>query len=106
MSHRIEKFASMLKHCLAEVFINDLDDPQLKFISISNIEVSGDLKNARIFISSPNNDIEEIIPKLTKLKGFIKKILAKRMYAKYLPELYFFKDTAFELDQKITKLIH
>ena len=96
----------MLKQCLAEVFINDFDDPQLKFLSISHIELSGDLKNAKVFLSSPNNDIEKIILKLAKLKGFIKKLLAKRMYAKYLPELNFMKDTAFELDQKISKLIN
>ena len=73
MSHRIERYTSTLKHCLGDILLNEIDNPQLQFLSISEILVSPDLKTAKVFISAPGNDVDQLITKLTKAKGFIKK---------------------------------
>jgi ribosome-binding factor A len=105
MSHRIKRFTSTLKHCLGDILLNEIDNPQLQFLSISEILVSPDLKTAKVFISVPGNDVDQLITKLTKAKGFIKKKLPQKMALKYVPELIFLKDPGFELDQKMSKLI-
>ena len=106
MSHRIERFTSTLKHCLGDILLNEIDNPQLQFLSISEILVSPDLKTAKVFITGPGNDVDQLIKKLTKAKGFIKKKLPQKMALKYVPELIFLKDPGFELDQKMSKLIN
>jgi ribosome-binding factor A len=105
MSHRIERFTSTLRQCLADIMLKDMNDPLLKSVFISDVIVSPDLKQAKIFVSSapapsfgngidshPESDLDQLVPRLTKAKGFIKRALAGRMYLKYIPELMFIKD--------------
>ena len=105
MSHRKERFSSTLKQCLADILMRDMNDPLLKSVFISEVIVSPDLKKATIFVTSsltpafsnntgsdPESDPDQLVPRLTKAKGFIKRVLADRMYLKYIPELMFIKD--------------
>ena len=100
MSHRIERFASTLKHCLGDILLNEIDNPELQFLSITEILLSSDLKSAKVFISAPGNNVDQLILGLTKAKGFIKKKLPQKMALKYVPELIFLKDPGIELDKK------
>jgi ribosome-binding factor A len=105
MSHRKERFLSTLKQCLAEILIKEMNDPLLKSVFISDVILSPDLKKAKVFVSSspipvlgddidsdPESDLDQLVPRLTNAKGFIKRALAQRMYLKYIPELMFIKD--------------
>lgn len=89
MSHRVERFASTLKHCLAEIILSDIDNPELRLVSISRVDVSPDLKKANVFISDSLGMVEDPVGKLNRAKGFIKKRLARKMVLKYMPELIF-----------------
>ncbi|MCX6583542.1 MAG: 30S ribosome-binding factor RbfA [Candidatus Aminicenantes bacterium] len=96
MSHRIERFSSTLKQRLADILLNDAGNPHLKFVVITDIVVNPDLKKARVFITIPGADsggsddaIDAVIRQLDHAKGYIKKILAQKMYLRYVPELVF-----------------
>ncbi|MDQ1353680.1 MAG: ribosome-binding factor [Acidobacteriota bacterium] len=97
MTHRIERFTSTLKHSLADILLNDAGNPHLKFVVITDILVNPDLKKARVFITVPGNagdastgdSIDTVIRQLDHAKGYIKKILAQKMYLRYVPELIF-----------------
>jgi ribosome-binding factor A len=104
MSHRKERFSSTLKQNLADILMREIDDPFLKYVFISDIIMSPDLKKASVFISSaltpsnsndtgsvPEADLDEVVSRLTHAKGFIKRALAGRMYLKYVPDLVFIK---------------
>lgn len=92
MSRRIERFTSTLKHCLAEIVLNQVKNPKLKTAVISNVIVEPTLKKARVFVASPVEDPDETVHRLEKAKGFIKRELGRQMYLKYVPELLFIKD--------------
>lgn len=104
MSIRKQRFISTLKHSLGDIMLNEIHNPELQLISISEVRISDDLKRAWIYVSSPTHDIDDIIQKLNKAKGFIKKRLPEKMSLRYVPELEFHKDTGFELDQQISKI--
>lgn len=93
MSHRIERFSSTLKHSLADILLNDAGNPHLKFVVITDILVNPDLKKARVFISIPGgaggDTIDTVIRQLDHAKGYIKKLLAQKMYLRYVPDLVF-----------------
>ena len=85
--------------------MRDMNDPLMKSVFISEVIISPDLKKAKIFISSaltpaftdnngsdPEPVPDQLVPRLTKAKGFIKRALAERMYLKYVPDLMFIKD--------------
>ena len=89
MSYRIEKFASNLKHCLAEILLNHANDPSFK----------PDLKKVRIYISTME-DIDQMLIRLNKAKGFLRKNLAERLYVKQVPDLIFAPDQDLKNDEK------
>ncbi|GEM_PF-1443994 len=89
MSHRIERFSSTLRHCLAEILMNETNNPLFKSAVITEVITDADLRRARIFVSSPLDNLDNIVTQLMKASGFIKRSLAKRMILKYVPELVF-----------------
>jgi ribosome-binding factor A len=99
MSYRIEKFSSTLKSVLSNIFLNAFNDPELTILSVSHVEVSKDLKSAKIFVSSYEIGSDRLIEKLEKAKGFIKRELSKNMRMKYIPEITFQFDTSFDFNQ-------
>jgi ribosome-binding factor A len=104
MSYRLEKFASTMKQALGEILVEDSLNPDFKFVTISRISLSSDLKKADIFISSPLQALDDVLQQLHHSQGFIKRQLAKKMILRYMPELKFSKDLAFAFDQKMVGL--
>lgn len=98
MSHRVERFASTLKHVVAGIIANDINDPILKKAAISEIIIEPDLRKARIFITSASGDLNLIMEHLDKAKGYIKRAVGKQMYLRYVPELIFIKEPTFKVD--------
>ena len=81
--------------------MNDINDPHLKTVTITAVHVSPDLKKARVFVvSSSGEKAEDIIEHLNHAKGFLKKILAQRMYLKYVPEIFFVIDEDMDVPYK------
>lgn len=103
MSHRVEKVASTIKHTLGEIFLYESDNPDFKFVSISHVEVSPDLKHARVVVSSVVHT-ERIVAELQAAAGFLRRTLARRMYLKFVPDLTFSLDEGYRLEQKIASL--
>ena len=103
MSFRVEKVSSTLKNAIGNILLNKMSDPELRKISVSNIILSNDLKVARVYVSSFDSDPEKIILKLNNARGYIRKELSGSVYLKFLPDLQFFYDNAFEFDQKKVK---
>lgn len=104
MSYRLEKFASTMKQSLGEILMKDSLNPDFKFVTISRIALSVDLKKAEIFISSPLHDLDDVLEQLRRSQGFIKRQLAKKMILRHMPELRFHADQGFAFDQKIAAL--
>lgn len=100
MSYRVERFSSTLKHCLADILLHEVKNPHLKSVLISDIIVSSDLKKAKIFVRSDKLNTDDLILQLTGARGFIKKSLAKKMYLKYMPELFFFRNEICEKENE------
>lgn len=102
MSHRVERFSSTLKHVLADILLNEVNDPHLRSVSITEVIVSPDLRKARVFVAdttgafSDHENPSELLDRLEHAAGFIKKSLGQRMYLKYVPQLSFLKDEILE----------
>jgi ribosome-binding factor A len=104
MPYRLEKFASTMKQALGEILMKDSLNPDFKFVTVSRIEISSDLKKAAIFISSPLKALDDVLAQLQHSQGFIKRQLAKKMILRHMPELRFSKDLGFAFDQRFSGL--
>jgi len=101
MSFRIEKFSSTLKHCIGDILLNEIDDPKLKLVTLLEVDMSKDLKTAKVYVSSTNLDCDDFLAHLNNAKGLIKRSIAKKMYLKYVPEIIFVTGQFLDIEKKI-----
>ena len=92
-SRRVEKFAALLKREVSELLVNGVRDEKVHqaMITITAVEVSGDLQHAKIFISLFGEEKKkaEVLVGLEEAKGFIRAELARRLQMRRSPEIVF-----------------
>ena len=91
---RSQRVSDSIKKEVASIFLFKVNDPRLRNITITNVVLSDDLSNAKIFYSSINLKDEEVSIKkaLDKSKGFVRTMLWKSISLKKIPNISFFKD--------------
>ena len=91
---RSQRVSDSIKKEVASIFLFKVNDPRLRNITITNVVLSDDLSNAKIFYSTINSRDDETSVKkaLDKSKGFIRTMLGKSLSLKKIPTISFFKD--------------
>ena len=91
---RSQRVSDSIKKEVASIFLFKVNDPRLRNITITNVVLSDDLSNAKIFYSTINLKDEEVSIKkaLDKSRGFIRTMLGKSISLRKIPTISFFKD--------------
>lgn len=91
---------------LAQV-LRELKDPRVRdaFISITAVDVTGDLKFAKVYYSAMQGDKKEVAKGLKSSAGFIRRELAQRLNLRMTPELTFYEDHSIAHGAHISKLL-
>jgi ribosome-binding factor A len=106
MSHRIDKIESLIKEEISLIFLFKLQSLDAGIITITNVRVSADLKNAKIYVSVFEKDRrDEVLEKIKSKTKFIRSELASRITIKFVPEIKFFLDDTLDYVEKIEDLI-
>lgn len=107
VSIRVHKVAEQMKKEIASIIEHQTKDPRIGFITITNVELSNDLRHAKVYFSSLGNDEEQkrSLEGLEKAKGFIRKEVAQRINLRYVPEILFRIDSSIEHGVKISKIL-
>lgn len=105
MSKRLEKVSQAIQHELGDIIIKDIQDPNLKLVSITKVEVSADLRNANVFFTTLKTPADKVKESLQKAKGVLKLELVKKVRLKYTPDLHFYEDKGIEHTLKISKIL-
>ena len=76
-------------------------------VTISNVKLSRDLTNAKIYFSVLSNtlSLDEITNALNKKSGLIKGIIGRSIRTKHVPNIKFIYDDSFEYSEKIDRLL-
>ena len=100
-SRRVEKLAALLKREVSEILVNGIRDERIHqaMITITSVEVSGDLQHAKIFVSlfGEEQKKSEVLVCLEESKSFIRGELARRLQMRRSPDL------VFKIDKGMTK---
>lgn len=107
-AHRQEKLGELIAAELSELLRTRVKDPRVGFASITHVEVSGDLRYAKVFVSVMGTP-EERVETMKGLKhavGFLRHELASRIVLRYMPEITFKLDTSIEEGARILDLIN
>src|ERR1700736_2870822 len=105
--YRQEKLGELITVELSDLLRTRVKDPRVGFASITHVEVSGDYRHAKIFISVIGS-VDEQANTMRALKhatGFLPHELASRLTLRYMPEIVFKLDSSIEQGARILDLI-
>ncbi len=104
---RADRVADVLQRELADLLQRRIKDPRLHRVTVTGVELSDDLRLAKVFYCFLGESAEqEIVAQgLAQARGFIRRELGKRVYLKFLPELDFRYDPSFEYGAKIERIL-
>jgi ribosome-binding factor A len=104
---RIERVAELIKEEVSEILRGDVSDPRIGFISITHVDVSPDLENARIFVSILGNEEKknESMHGLRSATSFIRGKLGHLLETRVVPELRFVRDDSLEKGSRVLGII-
>ncbi len=106
-SVRANRVAEQIKKELGDIVTRKLKDPRIGFLTITDVEVTGDLQHATVYVSVLGDDVnkEETLIGLSKAKGFIRSEIGSRIRLRKTPELSFEFDEAHAYGNRIDSIL-
>lgn len=104
---RPERFAESLKEEIAEVAGYELDDPRLQAVTVTDVEVADDLRDAKVYvlISGTEDEVTAAIRSLKHAGSFIRQQVARNLDLRYAPYIHFVRDSAEENAARVNELL-
>jgi ribosome-binding factor A len=108
---RVERFGERIRQELSDLLVRGrLHEPSLEGMLVSRVDVTQDLRNARVFVRHQDPEIsparkKALLAALARAKGFIRREIAERTQAKHAPELEFAWDRGLDNSVGIDALL-
>ncbi|MCF6093189.1 30S ribosome-binding factor RbfA [Microaerobacter geothermalis] len=104
---RVSRVGEQMKKELSQIIQRELKDPRIGFLTVTGVEVSGDLQLAKVFISVLGSEEQKVntLIALSKAKGFIRSEMGKRIRLRHTPDLIFKFDESIEYGNRIESLL-
>lgn len=108
MPRRPEKLAESLREEITEVVGFELDDPRAATVTVTDVRVSPDLRDAKVYVLIEGTEGEKLaaMKALQHASTFIRQQVAMNMNLRHVPLLHFARDTAEENAAKVEDLIN
>lgn len=108
--HRSTRVAEAIKEEVGSILLHRLKDTRVQSerVSVTNVEVSGDLRHATIFVSILGEDEQkdEAIKGLKSASGFIRSEIGRAIKLRATPEIHFKLDNSIEHGANIAALLN
>lgn len=106
MTRRSDRVGDLIRAELSRLVTQEMSDPRTRLASITSVDVSPDLRHARILVSVLGEEGRaEALDALRGARGFLRTRLAKELRLKNVPELEFDLDRGAEHSQRISELL-
>lgn len=104
---RLQRISDRLREELSEMLIQDISDPRLSGISVTDVKVDRELAFADIYVSAIEGSerAKEVLEGLHSAQGFIRRELSRRVDLRSFPRLRFHWDPTYERAEHIERLI-
>lgn len=102
------RVSQSIKRELSSMLMRDLKDERIAgIVSVVDVELTGDCRSARIFISVFGDESAQksTLEALTERQGFIRGELCRRLSLRFAPEIAFRLDTSLERGSRVTDII-
>jgi len=107
VSRRSERLADELREQVAELLRDEVKDPRIGFVTITRVELTGDLGFARVFVGVLGDEAQRrrSLEGLKQAAGFLRRQLARRLRIYQVPELRFQYDTGLDATDRVAQLL-
>ena len=104
---RIEKLQELIKQEMSKMLLTDLKDPRIGFVTVTDVEMTGDLREAKIYVSimGGQDEVKNSLEGLNSALGFIRREIGQRIRLRFTPEISFALDTSLDYGDHIQKLL-
>jgi ribosome-binding factor A len=104
---RVGRVGEQIKKEIVDIVRSEIKDPRVGFVTIMDVETSGDLQHATIFVSvlGKEEQRKETMEALQKAAGFIRSEVGRRIRLRRTPELHFKLDTSLDYSSRISKVL-
>ncbi|KGP76635.1 ribosome-binding factor A [Desulfosporosinus sp. Tol-M] len=105
--HRPNRLAETLKEEISQLIRVELKDPRLGFVTLTDVEVAGDLAHAKVYVSvlGTEDEVKTSLDVLNRAAGFVRCEIGKRIRLRHVPTIVFVYDPSIEQGAHIAKLL-
>lgn len=102
---RTDRVAQQIQREIAELVRLEINDPRVRLVTITGVEVAGDYSHAKVFFTRLDGKHEEALQGLESASGFLRKQLAHSIKLRIMPQLHFVYDSSVERGSHLSQLI-
>lgn len=106
-SRRSQRVADLIRAELASLLLLEAHDPDVKMVTITDVEVSPDLRSARVYFTAHGDEaaLDRAGAGLARASGYLRREVGRRCALRYAPELFFHPDTSYERGARIEEIL-
>ena len=106
-SPRQRRVGDQLQKEISDLLLREVKDPRIGFVTLTGVEVSGDLRHAKVFytVLGEQEQKDHTQKALDKASSFVRRELGKRLRLRVTPELQFRYDTSLEYGNRIDSML-
>ena len=106
-SRRVLKAAQAIREVVSMAILTDLKDPRIKNVTVTFVEVSADLRLAKVHVSVMDDESKQnlCLNGLRNSAGYLQQKVGKRIDTKYTPRLQFVLDKGVKNSMLVTKIL-
>ena len=104
---RQKRVADRIRAELSELIQQEMNDPRLALVTVTQVTLDRELEHANIFVSTVGDEArqKEVMRVLTSAQGFIRREVARRVQLRRTPELHFHWDPSPEKVEQVGQLL-
>jgi ribosome-binding factor A len=104
---RADRVADQIRMEVADILMRKIKDPRVHGVTVTDVELTGDLRIAHVFVTTMERDAaeREVFVGLSKASGFVRAELGRRLSLRYLPDVIFKKDVSGIRGDRIDQLL-
>ena len=107
VTKRLARLNEQLKREVSELVLRKVRDPRVGLVTITSVEVAGDLGSARVYVRTqdPNDELNESLAGLEAAAPFLRRELGRSLHLRRVPELRFEQDHSLDQARRIEEIL-
>lgn len=105
---RPERLAEALREEIAEVVGFELDDPRVEMVTVTEVKVAEDLRDAKVYVlvDGSEDEITKALRALQNAATFVRQQVSLNLSMRFAPHLHFVRDTAEENASRVSSILN